>query len=149
MPRHRFSRAAYRCLLCAYPREFRERFADDLQADFVEMIEARGRAHAWRRVVADLFAAVPLTAADAAAERDRTARIAGPINPNGESKMRSLLYDLRQALRSLTKARGNAGGRGPIRSVPAGLSRPRRAAAAVLPARRAAGVDPMISLRIE
>ena len=104
MAGHRLSRAAYRCLLRAYPREFRERFADDLQADFVEMIEARGRAHAWRRVVADLVSAVPLTAADAMAERDRTARITGPINPNGESKMRSLLYDLRQAVRSLTKA---------------------------------------------
>jgi predicted permease len=104
MAGHRLARAAYRCLLRAYPREFRERFADDLQADFVEMIEARGRAHAWRRVVADLVSAVPLTAADAMAERDRTARITGPINPNGESKMRSLLYDLRQAVRSLTKA---------------------------------------------
>ena len=104
MSSHRLSRAAYRCLLRAYPREFRERFADDLQADFVEMIEAHGRTHAWRRVVADLLSAVPLTAADAMAERDRTARITGPINPNGESTMRSLLYDLRQAVRSLTKA---------------------------------------------
>ena len=104
MPGHRFSRSVYRLLLRAYPREFRERFGDDLQADFVEMIGAHGRGHAWRRVVADLFSAVPLTAADAMAERGRTARIAGPINPDGESAMRSLLYDLRQALRSLTKA---------------------------------------------
>jgi hypothetical protein len=107
MPGHRLSRAAYRCLLRTYPREFRERFTDDLQADFAEMIEARGRAHAWRRVVADLFSAVPLTAADAMAERERTAHIVGPIgpiNPHGETKMRSLLYDLRQALRSLMKA---------------------------------------------
>ena len=64
---HRFSRAAYRLLLRAYPREFRERFGDDLQADFVEMIDARGRGHAWRRVVSDLFSAVPLTAAAAMA----------------------------------------------------------------------------------
>ena len=42
-PAHRFSRAAYRLLLRAYPREFRERFGDDLQADFVEMLDARGR----------------------------------------------------------------------------------------------------------
>jgi putative ABC transport system permease protein len=106
MAGHRLSRAAYRCLLRAYPREFRERFADDLQADFAEMIEARGRAHAWRRVIDDLFSALPLTTADALTERDRTARMTGFINPNGESKMRSLLYDLRQAVRSLIKAPG-------------------------------------------
>ena len=104
MPGHRLSRAAYRLLLRAYPREFRERFAEDLQADFVEMLDARGLGHAWRRVVADLFSAVPMTGADAMAERERIARIAGPINPHGESTMRSLLYDLRQALRALAKA---------------------------------------------
>ena len=104
MPGHRLSRTAYRLLLRAYPREFRERFAGDLQADFVEMLEARGRTHAWRRAISDLLSAVPLTAADAMAEHGRIARIAGPINPHGESTMRSLLYDLRQALRALVKA---------------------------------------------
>jgi putative ABC transport system permease protein len=104
MPRHRLSRAAYRLLLRAYPREFRERFAGDLEADFVEMLGARGRRHAWRRVVSDLCSAVPLTAADAIAERERLARIAGPINPHGESTVRSLLYDLRHAVRALAQA---------------------------------------------
>ena len=104
MPGHRLSAAVYRLLLRAYPRQFRERFASDLQADFVEMLEARGRTHAWRRAISDLLSAVPLTAADAMAEHGRIARIAGPINPNGESTMRSLLYDLRQALRALVKA---------------------------------------------
>jgi predicted permease len=104
MPSHGLSRAVYRLLLRAYPREFRERFGEDLQADFVEMLDARGRSHAWRRVVSDLFSAVPMTGADAMAERGRVARIAGPINPHGESTMRSLLYDLRQALRALVKA---------------------------------------------
>jgi putative ABC transport system permease protein len=104
MPGHRLSRTAYRLLLRAYPREFRERFARDLQADFVEMLEARGRRHAWRRAISDLLSAVPLTAADAMAERGRIARIAGPINPHGESMMRSLLYDFRQAIRALAKA---------------------------------------------
>ena len=53
MPGHRLSRAAYRVLLRAYRRQFRERFGDDLQADFVEMLEARGRTHAWRRAISD------------------------------------------------------------------------------------------------
>src|SRR5215217_1648542 len=104
MPSHFISRAAYRLLLRVYPREFRARFADDLQADFTEMLGARGRGHAWRRAISDLCSAVPLTAADAIAERGRMARIAGPIRPHGESTMRSLLYDLRQAVRALIKA---------------------------------------------
>ena len=104
MARYRFSRAAYRFLLHVYPREFRERFAADLDADFIEMLDARGRGHAWRRVVADLLAAVPLTTADALTERGRLARVAGPVNLHGESTVRSLLYDLRYALRALAKA---------------------------------------------
>jgi hypothetical protein len=42
MREHRFSRAAYRLLLRTYPREFRERFARDLEIDFLE-IGARAR----------------------------------------------------------------------------------------------------------
>ena len=104
MREHRFSRAAYRLLLRTYPRDFRERFAGDLDSDFLEMARTRGAAYAWRRVLADLFRSVPLTASDAAAERARTARIGGPIIPPGESFMRSLLFDLRHGCRALVKA---------------------------------------------
>ncbi len=101
---HRFSRAAYRLLLRTYPRGFRERFARDLEIDFVEMARSRGAAFAWRRALTDVFRAVPLTASDAAAERARTARIGGPIVPPGEPFMRSLLFDLRHGFRALVKA---------------------------------------------
>jgi predicted permease len=104
MREHRCSRAAYRLLLRTYPREFRERFARDLDSDFLEMARSRGAASAWRRALSDLFRAVPLTASDAAAERARTARIGGPILPLGEPFMRSLLFDLRQGFRALVKA---------------------------------------------
>ena len=104
MSEHRFSRAAYRLLLRTYPREFRERFARDLEIDFLEMARARGAASAWRRALTDLFRSVPLTTSDAAAERARTARIGGPIGPPGESFMRSLLFDLRYGVRALVKA---------------------------------------------
>ena len=104
MREHRFSRALYRLLLRTYPREFRQRFARDLDSDFLEMARSRGAASAWRRALSDLFRAVPLTASDAAAERARTARIGGPIVPPGESLMRSLLFDLRHGFRALVKA---------------------------------------------
>ena len=100
------SRAAYRLILRTYPHEFRERFGSDLEVDFVQMIEARGRGYAWRRVLSDLVRAVPLTTTDAMAERARTARVTGPIMPRGESFMRSMLFDLRHGLRSLIKAPG-------------------------------------------
>ena len=104
MREHPLSRAAYRLFLRAYPREFRERFARDLEIDFLEMARARGAASAWRRALSDLFRAVPLTASDAAAERARTARIGGPLVPPGEPFMRSLLFDLRHGFRALVKA---------------------------------------------
>jgi putative ABC transport system permease protein len=104
MREHRCSRAAYRLLLRTYPREFRERFAGDLESDFVDMARSRGAAFAWRRALSDLVRAVPLTASDAAAERARIARIGGPIGPPGESVMRSLLFDLRYGVRALVKA---------------------------------------------
>ena len=104
MGEHRWSRAAYRLLLRTYPREFRERFARDLEIDFVDMSRARGAAFAWRRVLSDLCRSVPLTASDAAAERARIARVGGPIIPPGEPFMRSLLFDLRHGLRALVKA---------------------------------------------
>jgi predicted permease len=104
MRQHRFSRATYRLLLRTYPREFRERFAHDLDSDFLEMARSHGAASAWRRALSDLFRAVPLTASAAAAERARIARIGGPIVPPGEPFMRSLLFDLRHGCRALVKA---------------------------------------------
>src|ERR671913_433157 len=68
-----------------YPREFRERFAADLESDFLEMARTRGTAFAWRRVLTDLGRSLALTASDAAAERARTTRIGGPIVPPGET----------------------------------------------------------------
>jgi putative ABC transport system permease protein len=103
MSTHRFSRAAYRLLLRTYPREFRERFARDMERDFLETARSRGAASAWRRALGDLFRAVPLTASDAAAERARTARIGGPIVPPGQPFMQSLIFDLRHAFRALVK----------------------------------------------
>jgi hypothetical protein len=46
MREHRFSTAAYRLLLRTYRREFRERFAADLEIDFLEMARTRGTAFA-------------------------------------------------------------------------------------------------------
>ena len=77
--------AAYRLLVRTYPREFRERFAADLEIDFLEMARTRGRVFAWRRALTNLCRSVPLTASDAAAERARTARIRGPVVPPGET----------------------------------------------------------------
>jgi len=106
MREHRPSRAAYRLLLRAYPREFRRRFAPDLEADFYQMRRTRGALYAWRRALADLCSALPLTTSDAAAEHARIVRIGGPITPPGEPFMRSLLFDLRHGFRALVKAPG-------------------------------------------
>jgi putative ABC transport system permease protein len=104
MAKAAISRACYRVLRRTYPREFRERFAADLEADFVEMVETRGIRRAWQAALSDFFRAVPLTTTDAIAERGRTARITGPIRPPGEPFMRSLLFDLHHGLRALIKA---------------------------------------------
>ena len=48
------SLAIYRILLCMYPREFRARFASDLEADFADLLQARGTMATWLRVVPDL-----------------------------------------------------------------------------------------------
>jgi putative ABC transport system permease protein len=104
--RYPLARGAYRLLVRAYPREFRERFQRDLERDFVELLHRVGVVGAWRRVISDVFRAVPITTSDAMAERARSARIAGPILPPGEPLMRSVLFDLRHAVRALRKAPG-------------------------------------------
>jgi putative ABC transport system permease protein len=88
MRAHRLSCAAYRLFLRRYPRAFRERFAADLQADFLQILRARGTVHAWRRVYADLT----------------SPRFGGAAAPRGEPVMRSLAFDVRHGFRALCKA---------------------------------------------
>jgi hypothetical protein len=47
MPPHRASRVLYRAVLRLYPANFRERFGDDLDRDFADLIEQRGAIAAW------------------------------------------------------------------------------------------------------
>ena len=95
-----WSHTAYRFLLGLYPREFRARFASDLEADFRDLLRTRGALATWRRVVADLLQSVPLTHAGARAARKQARVMAG----KGERPMRSLPSDLRHACRVLLKA---------------------------------------------
>jgi putative ABC transport system permease protein len=96
----RWSARAYRYLLHLYPREFQERFAADLEADFAQQL-ARGRPlAAWGRALFDLARSVPLTHARARGEFGRV----HAISLGGEPAMGSLIFDVRHALRSLVKA---------------------------------------------
>jgi hypothetical protein len=85
---HRWSRRSYRALQFLYPREFRARFADDLERDFLQLLRTRGAIRAWSHTLADLIRALPLTHAGARAERRRLARIGGLLPPGGHT-MRS------------------------------------------------------------
>jgi predicted permease len=100
MGRFLWSHTAYHFLLGLYPREFRARFASDLEADFGELLRTRGALATWRRVVPDLLQSVPLTHVGARAARKRARVVAG----KGERPMRSLPSDLRHACRVLLKA---------------------------------------------
>ena len=75
-------------LLHLYPREFRERFGFDLEADFAQMIATGGRAYAWSRAMTDVRRALPLTTTDAIAERARANRV-GPIVPPTSARRKS------------------------------------------------------------
>ena len=61
MHRRSPSQAIYRTLLCMYPHEFRARFASDLEADFADLLQARGTMATWLRVVPDLCRSLPVT----------------------------------------------------------------------------------------
>ena len=100
MARRSTSQAIYRALLRIYPREFRARFASDLQADFADLLQAHGTMAAWLRVVADLCRSVPGTHMRARAERQRARATAY----QGETAMGSLKSDVRHAVRALVKA---------------------------------------------
>jgi putative ABC transport system permease protein len=98
--RSRWSLAVYRALLRLYPRQFRARFAADLEADLAKLLLTRGMVETWRRVVPDLVRSMAFTHADARAARKRARATAH----NGERPMSSLLTDLRHASRALVKA---------------------------------------------
>ena len=100
MARTPWSTRLLRALLRLYPREFRERFAADLAADFDEILAARGRRAAWSYALADLRRALPMVHSDD--QRARQRRYA--VTLGGEDRMESLSVDLRHALRALVKS---------------------------------------------
>lgn len=55
----RWSLAAYRFLLRAYPGKFRERFGAGMAEDFAELLVASGYVRAWRVVLRDLSTSIP------------------------------------------------------------------------------------------
>ena len=97
MARHSWSIRLLRLLLRTYPREFRERFGADLEADFSELMATRGPAAAWKYALSDMRRAVPMTHSDD--QRARQRRYV--ITLGGESHMGSLLFDLRHSVRAL------------------------------------------------
>jgi len=101
--RYRLSVWTYRRLLRLYPERFRRRFADDMAADFAELIDHRangrplgGRVAAWRRALGDLAASVPGERRHA--RRERAARSTRRAFP-----MSTLLQDVRYAARGLAR----------------------------------------------
>jgi putative ABC transport system permease protein len=105
--RFRWSTRAYRVLLHLHPRSFRARFGDDLVADFAELLGQAagrrplvGRLHCWIDIALDLAASAPR-------ERWRAWRspYRMPSRPHPRRPpVRSLLFDLRHALRALRRA---------------------------------------------
>jgi hypothetical protein len=63
MHRRSPSHAIYRTLLCMYPHEFRARFASDLEADFADLLQARGTMASWMLVLLDLCGSVRVSQA--------------------------------------------------------------------------------------
>jgi putative ABC transport system permease protein len=94
------SQAIYRIVLHVYPHEFRARFASDLEADFAELLQARGTRATWLRVVPDLCRSLPITHARARAASRRARATAY----HGETTMGTLKADVRHAVRALVKA---------------------------------------------
>jgi putative ABC transport system permease protein len=99
MSAHRVSRALYRRMIRLYPADFRERFGGDLERDFADLLTQRGVYAAWRRVSTDWSRSLTDTHAYAHGERRRL-----PIPPPGERPMSSLMFDVRHAVRSLSRA---------------------------------------------
>jgi putative ABC transport system permease protein len=104
---------AYRALLVLLPAAFRARFADDLIADFAELLREQagrrpfaGRAHCWLEILADLAAAAPRERWRAwRSPYDVRRRIAVPgREPSRRTIVHSILFDLRHAVRALRRA---------------------------------------------
>ena len=91
-----------RLYLRTYPREFRERFGDDLERDFLQLLETRGRRAAWKYALSDLRHALPMTHSDD--QRARQRRFAMTLGSEGT--IGSLAFDARHALRALIKSPG-------------------------------------------
>src|SRR5262245_33762212 len=100
MHRRSRSQAIYGALLRLYPHEFRARFASDLEADFADLLQARGAIATWLRVVPDLCRSFPVAQSRARAARKR----ARATTYHGETAMGSLKADVRHAVRALVKA---------------------------------------------
>jgi predicted permease len=100
MARRALATRLLRVLLRLYPREFRDRFASDLEADFDDILAARGWRGVVRYALADLRRAIPMAHSDD--QRARQRRYA--VTLGGEDRMDSLTVDLRHALRALAKS---------------------------------------------
>ena len=50
---------AYRALIRLYPRDFRDRYRDDLEQNFSDLVDDRGAGTAWARIAIDLAVTVP------------------------------------------------------------------------------------------
>lgn len=51
--------AVYRALIRLYPRDFRDRYRDDLVQSFADLVDDRGARAAWARTAVDLIVTVP------------------------------------------------------------------------------------------
>ena len=96
----RLSTRLLRLLLRTYPRDFRDRFGADLEADFEQLLATRGLRAAWKYALSDLRRAIPMTHTDD--QRARQRRYA--VTLGGESHMGTLGFDLRHSLRALMKS---------------------------------------------
>ena len=95
----------YRVLLRAYPRRFRRRFGNDMEAAFLQLAAER-RAAGGRRALAQLWARTLLdVAANAAAERISTHR-SEAAKPRTATMWNSILNDLRYAMRTMGRTPG-------------------------------------------
>lgn len=109
--RYGVSLTIFRTLLALYPKDFRARFAAQMCEDFHDLLRSntsrgpwRGRLTSWQRTVADLIRSIP---------RERfqgwPQRRAHPPSRNkrrGDGWMRTIVYDLRYAVRGLLKSPG-------------------------------------------
>ena len=65
----------YRSLLLLYPRDFRDRYADDLVQTLADLSGELGPRRAWRRVALDLFVTVPHYRMETIMKEDRVSTL--------------------------------------------------------------------------